>query len=512
MGGRSSLISASGPFESWGRKAEELMVQRFPTLVEGGHFDTVYVGRNTDGGIANRGGHRVRGNHATMGAALYFEAPSRQISNELLAEHTNKQQMISTRASDAVMTAASTAVQNLVEKGMDIKEAQKRVSDGISRYGYFDNKTGQFVIERIQKRVNDSILQGMTTPHWDIAVIQKIFRQPFLRGYADGMVNKVGLPNVWADLVQIFTETFEGYARVSNVAKTMTTFNTSIAAKNRTGTMLSEVINLVIDYESPQVQEQAIGAMPGNWLTNATIGSRDAYANLMLEQLMNVLYYFGHDETGFEGLYQIALRDGTIEQYQEKPAAELWDEEADGSNSTVGADLLVKLSHFIANKMEELNFLPVECKVRCSPILYKVLKFSQLSRVFNQNNPLSVINTIYESGNKLVGTLVNKSGDGLWKSFEIVADPMLMPNTPFNTNPWDLMFMTFPSLQSELDGGMTDMIIAPVPIDKMILPSAPGYRDGVVRTALKRIGSLLVPVENVVHVIEGMGTNDWYTP
>jgi hypothetical protein len=89
---------------------------------------------------------------------------------------------------------------------------------------------------------------------------------------------------------------------------------------------------------------------------------------------------------------------------------------------------------------------------------------------------------------------------------------MLMPQTPFNTNPWDMMFMTFPSLQSAMGEGLSDMILAPVPIDKMILPSAPGYRDGVVRTALKRIGSLLVPVEKVVHVINGMGTNNWYTP
>ena len=507
---KGSFLNCAAPFEDWGRKAEEMLVSQFPQMVDGGHFDKIHVGRNTDSGSGDRGGFRVRGNNSTMGAALYFEAPNRIIGSELLANEEAKRQTFTTRASDALVNFAVAQVNAMTEKGVDKAEAQKRVADSIQKFGYFDNKSGQFVSERIAKRVNDSILSGMTTPHWDIAVIQKIFRQPFLRGYADGMVSKIGIPNVWADLVQIFTETFEGQARVSNVAKTMQTFNTSIAAKNRTGTMLSELINIVIDYESPQVQEQQIGAMPGNWLTNATIGSRDAYANLMLEQLMNVLYYFGHAETGFEGLMQIALRDGTVTQYNTSPSAnDLWADEAAGTNPTVGADLLIKLSHFIADKMEELNFLPVTCKVRCSPILYKVLKFSQLSKVYNQNNPLSVINTIYESGNKLVGTLVTQSGNGLWNAFEIVPDPMLMPNTPFNKNPWDLMFMTFPTIQSELDGGATDIIMAPVPIDKMILPSAPGYRDGVVRTALKRVGSLLVPIEKLVHVIEGMGENPW---
>jgi len=39
----------------------------------------------------------------------------------------------------------------------------------------------------------------------------------------------------------------------------------------------------------------------------------------------------------------------------------------------------------------------------------------------------------------------------------------------------------------------------------MILPSAPGYRDGTVRTAMTRIGSLLAPVERSVFCIKGFG-------
>jgi hypothetical protein len=89
---------------------------------------------------------------------------------------------------------------------------------------------------------------------------------------------------------------------------------------------------------------------------------------------------------------------------------------------------------------------------------------------------------------------------------------MLNPETPFNPSDEDLMFITFPTLQSAFDGETTDLVMAPVPIDKMVLPSAPGYRDGIVRTALKRIGSLLCPIRKTVHVISGMGVNARYTP
>jgi hypothetical protein len=49
-------------------------------------------------------------------------------------------------------------------------------------------------------------------------------------------------------------------------------------------------------------------------------------------------------------------------------------------------------------------------------------------------------------------------------------------------------------------------------ISRMVLPSAPGYREGVVRTALKRVGSLLCPVKGLVRVVTGMGTNGRYAP
>jgi uncharacterized protein YoaH (UPF0181 family) len=403
-------------------------------------------------------------------------------------------------------------VNELVAKGVSISDARNRVADSISAFGFYDKKSGQFVAERVASRVNDSILSGLTTPYWDIARIQKVFKQPFLRGYSETLVNKVGIPNIWADLVQIYTETFEGMARVSNVAKGTGEFNTSTGVKNRTGTMLSEVINLVIDYESPTPMEGIYGGMEGNWLTNSVIGDRDAYANLMLEQLSCLLYYFGHAESGFEGLTQIANRDGTYEFYPtaSPPAEYMWN---DNTNTTVGADLLMMFNRMLAEKMEDLFFLPVNIKVTCSPILYKVLKFSMLSKTFNQNNPLSIIDKAFESGNKIQGTLVTNSGDNLYRTFELVPDPMLMPNTPFNATAEDLMFITFPTLQSELEeGNLVDLIMAPTPIDKMVLPSAPGYRDGVARTALKRVGSLLCPVAKTVHVISGMGTNARYTP
>lgn len=506
-----TLLNVSKPFESFKEKAEQHLYNLFPGQIDSGNFHTIHVGRNQDSSVGDRGGYRVRGNAGTMQQALFMDIPGRMLPTEKIQNEEAKHKTFETRASDSIKRLAVERVNALVDGGMSRKEAQSRVADSISKFGYFDAKTGTFVAEPIAARVNDSILGGLATPYWDISQVQKVFKQPMLRGYGDLLVSKVGVPNIWADLIQLFTESFEGFARVSNVARTNTEFNTSVAAKNRTGTMLSQVINLVIDYETPSPGHGIVGGMNGNWLTNATIGHRDAYANLMLEQLMTSLVYFGHAESGFDGLTQIANRDSTYDAYPDSkpPAQELWD---DSSQQTVGADILMEFMRILGDKLEELYFLPTDIRVACAPILYKVLKFSMLSKVYNQNNPLSIIQTAFDAGNKIVGTMATRSGEQIERRFELIPDPMLAPSTPFNSTDEDLMFITFPSFQSSLDeGGLTDVVMMPTPIDKMILPSAPGFRDGVVRTGLKRVGSLLAPIEKSVHVITGMGTNNRYS-
>lgn len=508
---QTNLLTVPKGFDKWGRKAENYLVDNYGEAIDRGYIQGLHVGRNKDGGVGNRGGHRIRPSADLMSSVLYLETPDRVISDRML-DPNSRTKTFQQRTSDSVKKLAYKAINDLMDKGLTRKDAESRVADSIALYGYYDKKSGTFVTEPFSGRTADSVLSGMATPYWDISVIQRVFKQPFLRGYADRLVSPVGVPNMWADLVQVFTESFEGYARLSNVARGVGEHNTSIAAKNRTGTMLSEIVNLVADYESPSPNESMIGGQPGNWLTNAVIGDRDAYMDLMLDQLMCSLYYFGNDEVGFDGLMQIANRDNTFDYYDSAlpPAQVMWE---DTTNKLVGATLMRMFNKLIADKMEELYFLPVDIEINCSPILYKVLKFSLLSDVYNQNNPLSIIATAQEAGNKIEGTLATKSGDSLYRAFTLKPDPMLMPNTAFNNTDEDLMFITFPKLQSALDdGNLTDIILAPTPIKRMVLPSAPGYRDGTVRTAMKRIGSLLVPVEKTVHVISGMGINSRYTP
>jgi len=513
-----NILNVSKPFESWKEKAEMMLYGMYPQQFDEGRVSAIHVGSNKDAAPGTVGGFKIRGD-AIQRSALYLETPSKMFPMFVLDGEESKRQTITARVADAVAAHANELVAQLVSGGMEREDAQVKVADSISKVGYFDEKIKKYVVEPILAKVNDALLDGMRVPFWNVTQIPKVYKRPYFRGMASRMISSMGAPNIWADAIQIFTADYEGAARVSDVAHALPEFNTSMTGASKVGTMTSGIINLVIDYESPHPGEQIVNSRSGNWLGASLIGDRDVFADLMLDILANVLRYFGHDEAGFEGLAQIAIRDGCYTQYDsfKPPAQYLWDNDGAGSgsgpiNTTVGADLLLMFNHFIADRLEEMFFLPTNIVVNCSPIMYKVFKWSQLSKEFNQNSPLTIIDSAYKSDNRMVATIATKAGNQLERKLELCADPMLMPGTPFNPTDEDLMFITFPELQSELENNnqLTDLVMMPELISRMVLPSAPGYREGVVRTALKRIGSLLCPVKRTVHCLTGMGTNGRY--
>jgi hypothetical protein len=492
----------------------------YPRHFDEGRFNAVHVGANKDAAPGTMGGFKIRGD-AVQNSALYLEVPAKMFPTQVVDNKEAIRPTFTTKIADSVKTWADSRVQQLVETGMTLQEAQTKVADSIPKVGYFDEKTGRYVAEPVVAQVNDSMFEGMKVPFWNVTQIPKVYKRPYLRGMAERLVSSMGAPNIWADAIQIFTADYEGAARISDVARALPEFNTSMAGASRVGTMLSNIINLVIDYESPNPGEQIVNKRNGNWLGSSIIADRDAFADLMLDILMNTLIYFGHAESGFDGLTQIATRDGTSMTYpsDRAPASYLWENDGAGNssgtvNQTVGADLLLMFNHMIADWLEDMYFLPVDIVVNCSPIMWKVFHWSMLSKVYNQNSPLSIINSAFEADNKIVQTVATKAGNALQHKITFCPDPMLMPNTPFNPTDEDLMFVTFPKLQSEFEDNnqLTDLVMMPKLISRMVLPSAPGYREGVVRTALKRVGSLLCPVEGLVRVVSGMGTNDRYTP
>lgn len=519
-----SFVQTAKGFESIGEKFEKWMFDTagsplggLAAQAERGVFKNLYLGRSKDtSAVGAQAGYRVAPTAGTLSQALYLNVPGKVFPSDMFVNQLDRTPYVEARAVDSVKHLVNAAIDELVRQGKSVDEAKARIMDKIAYIGRYDASSRKVVVSpTIGERTMDDVLGGLATPFWNLSVIQKVFKQPFLRGYAGDLVSKIGVPNIWADYVQLFTERFEGFARVSNVARTTGMANTSIGVQNHTGTMLSQIINLVIDYETPAPNEVQVGNQNGNWLTGAVVGDRDAYANLMLEQLLNSLVYFGHTESGHEGLLQIATRDSTSTQYPDTlpPMTELWDEAvaAVSPNKTAGADAIQYLVRLIADKLETLQFLPVSIKINAAPVVYKVLKFLFTNKEFNPRSPLTIVNEMFtDTSGRFTMTMPVGALGSMSTQWTITSDPMLSAGSPFitSTSSEDLMFIVFDKFQSALDdNNLSDLVMMPTPIESMILPSAPGFRDGVVRTALKRVGSVLAPVTGCVHAVYGFGQN-----
>ena len=509
-----ALITASKPYQAFADKMSDFLVSQYPGQIDKASTK-IFIGRNQDSAPGSDAGFRITG-RARDAAPIYMETPDKVIPDHLIANRNEAcgGMKFVNRVSDAANEFIQEAIKGCMSaKGMSFEEAKQKVFDGIDLIGYKDQKTGEFVAEPIIKGVNDADVQSLNTPFWNITYMNKIFKQPMLTGYARRLVAETGVANVWADAVSIWTESFEGMARVANVAKTTGQHNINEASKTRTGQIISEFVNIVADFET-SASDGIYGGLNGNPLTNAAIGDNEKYTRLMLEQMHNALLYFGDTASGFEGLAQ-----QTVEiQWDKAPFEYIYN---DATNSTKGADMLETLNTMIGDWLEELNFLPTKVRINCSPTMYKCLKWSLTSKVYNPSSPLKFIAEGFDGRQKFMETTPGNSMDDVQRYYEFYADPMLAATdsanglyNPFNNDDTDLMYVTFPEFQSDLEeGGLTDVVMAPVAISNMVLPYFYGNsRDGQGRTMLKRIGSVLCPVDGAVKIIRGIGRNLSYTP
>ena len=507
-------IHAAARFGAFADKAAAFLELNYP-----GQLDKtscrIHIGSNKDSAPGSEAGYRLTG-MAQSASPLYMELPDKILSAKMIAnpEAVMGGQKFTNKITDSAKEFIQEAINATMSKGKTFDEAKAEVYEKIPLVGYRDPKTREMVATPFIKGVNDSDIVNMQVPFWNITYLNKIFKQPMLTGYAKHLVTEVGVPNIWADAVSIWTQSFEGMARIANVAKTTGQHNINEASKTRTHQIISEFVNMVADFETSPT-DQMYGGLSGNPLTNAAIGENEKYTRLMLEQLHNGLLYFGDTGSGFEGLAQLTNEI----QWDEAPFEYIYE---DATNQTKGADMLEKLNYLIGGWLEELNFLPTKVRICCSPTMYKCLKWSLTSKVYNQSSPLKFIGEAFDtSGNKFMTTTPVKNMDNIQRIYEFCSDPMLAATdedkgiiNPFNKDDTDLMYVTFPEFHSDLEGtGLVDVVMAPVAFDNMVLPYFYGNsRDGQGRTMIKRIGSVLCPVEGAIKIIRGIGKNPNYTP
>ena len=470
-----NIVAAPG-FSRLAEKVEKDFAQNFGSTLE--TMPRIAIGKSTDAG------HRI--SRTMMQSGVYLDygkkngntfAPGAAMIDALRVEQPKEAQAYINRTMDSLLQA-----------GLKEDEALDRIAGTVKQMMGFDPATGQYVRTAGIANVTDSMISSSQFPFWDIGYYTRIFRQPLVSNYAKSMVSLESPGNPWCDAIAVYRRVFEGFGKISQVAQGLVEATASSPVSSNTNLIMQAVINLAIDYES-SIEANLRAGQPGNFLSASEFSDNERYADLMLERLHNVLIYFGNDETGTEGLQDIAGE--TV--YGGTPLNTI----VNGASTTKGALIVEEFNGIVQEFLRENRYMPTEIRINCSTYVMKAMMGTSYSQGFMPDSPIKILQGTFNAKNDL-------GGGGLQTcKWTLVADPLLDPNTPYNTASSDLMFITVPAIKSAW-GEDTGLVIAPEVLKRFIVPAF-AQRSGTLFTMYKRVAGVIAPIGNTVKCIRGFG-------
>ena len=464
---------------------ENDILNRFPTIAQ--HINAINIDKNHFSGDLRSAGFAIN-------------TDSNVCSKEALPKGYIAQKAIRTEISDATKAYIDKQMDSLMKSGLSEAEAHKKVQDSLEPVMGYDTKAQQYVIgvrAPVKDSANkDSLLEQTSIPMWNIGWLTKIIKQPFATSYAKNLVSVESFSNPFADVIGLFKESFEGYGKLSNVARGNFKQNNSNPVTNEASQIVDEVYNISVDYES-DVMEDIKAKQAGNFVTGQIKADREKYAMMVLDRMQDALIYFGSDEAGIDGLADVA----TVEAYTGTP---LYDIFTSTTSTTRGSDIVRAMNKVIGDFLRENHYMARKVVINVSEYVFQALTQTVYSDVYNPASPLQILQGNFKGRNELDGGLVQVE-------YTIVSDTMLNPSVPsgeknpFNPNSYDYMFITVPKVEDAM-GVQDSLIIHPELLKSYVVPAL-WQRSGILYTMYKRIGGVIAPVEGTVKVITGFGYN-----
>ena len=464
---------------------ENDILNRFPTIAN--HIQSINIDRAIDSPMSAD----------IRGAGIYANVDSNKCTKEAILRGMKAQDAIRMELPEGVKQYIDSQMDSLVKSGMKEADAHKKVQDSLEPVMGYDRATGQYVISArapASAGVKDSLLEQTSIPMWNVGFLTKIIKQPFATSHAKNLVSVESFGNAWADVIGLFKESFEGYGKLSSVARGNFKQNNSNPVSNEASQIVDEVFNLSVDYES-DIMEDIKSKQAGNFITSQIKADREKYANMVLDRMQDALIYYGSEEAGIDGLVDV----GTVEVYSGTP---LYDILMSTTEVTKGAKIVLAMNKLIGDFMRENHYMAREVRINCSEYVFQALTQTVYSDVYNPASPLQVLTGNFKGQNELDGGLVQVK-------YTIVSDTMCNPSTATETNPFnptnqDMMFITVPKIQDALSGEQDSLVIHPELLKSYLVPAL-WQRTGLLYTMYKRIGGIIAPVEGTVKVVKGFG-------
>lgn len=393
-------------------------------------------------------------------------------------------------AKDAIFVGDSQHIGKLVASAQLSTQFQKDPKS-VTLIPRYNRETGKWDEVAKQVYVGDAApdyLAAQAVAPWAQSTFADVFERPLLYSHASDLVKMEQGTNPWCEVMNLYLADYNGGLIGPDKAGSPDG-NMSADVQTKSGFMTAPVINMFVTYTLTMEEVEGAKVAGGNPFGEKLIQGKIKYANYMLQMLTDYLTYYGNDDTGTMGLFQVNTVDAMA------AGKSLKDIEASATDTNKGSTAYQQLSAII-NKFFSDSYNKFDhVKVGLSTYAYNLLCSLPYSNQYEPKSVMAIFGENYIAG---------ETKEGRIPRVEFYADPMLDAGTDYNPSKSDYMVITAPEIGLGPEDTRKNVILQGMPLKEFVYPVIPGQINTQHRM-LRRYAGIYAPVTESVKVISGFG-------
>lgn len=358
----------------------------------------------------------------------------------------------------------------------------------------FNRETGKWDEVARKAFVGDAApdyLSGMQVAPWAQSMFSDVFERPLLYSHASDLVKMEQGTNPWCEVMNLYLADYAG-GLVGPAKAGSPDGNTSMDVQSKSGFMTAPVINMFVTYTLTMEELEGAKVAGGNPFGEKLIQGKIKYANYMLQMLTDYLTYYGNDDSGTQGLFQVNAVQATA---NGQSLADILANAGDTNKGSTAYQVLSAIvNDFFSSSYNKFDHI----KIGLSTYAYNLLSSMPYSNQYEPKSVMAIFSENYIAG---------ETKEGRIPRVEFYADPMLDAETDYNQNAFDYMVITAPEIGLGPADTRKNVILQGMPLKEFVYPVVPGQINTQHRM-LRRYAGIYAPVTESVKVISGFGRRE----
>ena len=392
-----------------------------------------------------------------------------------------------------IFVGDSAAIGNKVGLTPELEALYKKNAMGVDIRPRFNAKSGKYdmVFQKsgIQQYVGDSgeLIAAQAISPWNASFFPELFKQPLLYSHARDLVKRMGGTNPWGEVQTLQLAAYSGWGLIDQAGTVAANLKQNVNVQG--GLMTSAVINIKVFYNFTVEEMERAKGSNGSPFAGSLMAEKQRYAQYVIDMITDYLTYYGNEDTGTLGLFDI----NGITTWEAPTLEEI---AADDSNTNKGYTMYKELAKVITDFMGASQNKFDIVRVAMAPAAYNLLTSVPYSNTYEAKSALAIFEENFNAG-------MTKNGSK--PKVEFYADPFLAANTEFNPSLSDKLVITAPEIGAGPNDEKQDIILLGVPLENFTYPVYPNSYDQQ-HAVLRRFAGVFAPVGIAVKVYAGFGT------